>query len=296
MLKARNQEIGRIVAGCLALFLGIMAIVSPAAADVLEPSVPVGGENGIYVDSNALEDDKLEVDPDWITLGFLGEPSRMGEAEMQKLDAARDLLVDGVFGERFEGLFNAPGSSSYLGFRSTWEGTFPDYGNSGYFIEIELEHPCLISSVTMDFLAGPGIAAPDGVELQTSANRSEWRTAAPAEEPSRAPNNDSENLLYTMTPNSLLCRYLRVVFRRGTDGSGVSSVVCFDELTVHGSAVPAEESALELSPEDLAGPDQRTRPGRPGRSGPISLPADRRPPRRQVRRDEPGKWQLCGLR
>lgn len=193
-----------------------------------------------------LKENLLPLTEDMLTVDYLGTPNANGETGRTAIDAAKGVLVDGLYGDTYPWSMNNPATSAYIGFQQGWEGTYDasaynkGWLNTGYYAQLNLGKPYDLSGVAMDFLRNnpSGIGAPADVTVLVSNDGEAWTNLGVIDEAIVTPcktNATHEKLYYVMNLENVCAQYVRFEFKRSVkDEENVYSFVCFDEIVVAG--------------------------------------------------------------
>lgn len=195
-----------------------------------------------------LEKNLLSLTEDMLTVDMMGEPNANGETGRAAVDAAKGVLVDGMYGDKYPWAMNNPATSAYVGFQGGWEGAYDEtaynkgWGNSGYYVQLNLGALYSLDGVAIDFLRNnpSGIGAPDALVAMVSTDGETWTELGSMGEPIITPctaDATHEKLYYVMDLDGVDARYVRFEFKRSVkDENNIYSFVCFDEVVVSGTA------------------------------------------------------------
>lgn len=193
-----------------------------------------------------LEKNLLPLTEDMLTVDMLGTPNANGETGRTAVDAAKGVLVDGLYGDTYPWSMNNPATSAYVGFQQGWEGSYDasaynkGWLNTGYYAQLNLGKLYTLRGVAMDFLRNnpSGIGAPAGVTVLVSNDGETWTNLGVIDEPIVTPcktNAAHEKLYYVLNLENVCAQYVRFEFKRGIkDEESIYSFVCFDEIVVAG--------------------------------------------------------------
>lgn len=194
-----------------------------------------------------LEEDLLTLTEDMLIVDMLGQANANGETGRIAVDAAKGVLVDGLYGDTYPWAMNNPEKSAYVGFQQGWEGAYDEAAynkgwlNSGYYVQLNLGQAYNLSGVALDFLRNnpSGIGGPDDVKVLISNDGEAWTELGTIEEAIVSPctNVTHEKLYYVMNLEDVCAQYIRFEFKRSVkDENNVYSFVCFDEIVIAGTA------------------------------------------------------------
>lgn len=194
-----------------------------------------------------LEKDLLSLSEDMLIVDMLGVPNANGVTGLAAVDAAKGVLVDGMYGDKYPWAMNNAATSAYVGFQGGWEGAYDEtaynkgWGNDGYYIQVNLGELYTLDGVAIDFLRNnpSGIGAPDALIVKVSTDGENWTELGLMGDPIITPctaDATHEKLYYVMDLDGVDARYVRYEFKRSVkDENNVYSFVCFDEIILSGT-------------------------------------------------------------
>ncbi len=189
-------------------------------------------------DDPSGEGGKLELTEDMMTIGFLGKPNADGETNLAKINAAKGVLIDGIYSNKYDPINNG----ACIGFNYGWEGAYSadaynkGWGDSGYFVQFDLGGQYPIQDITMNFITyvSASVGGPREFKILTSGDGEKW-TEAKLNEVKETPcsSTGQMNRLYSASLNGAAAGFVRFEFKLDKQNeNNTYAFICFDEITI----------------------------------------------------------------